>query len=169
MSVISGVPTAEGFVIGSDGRNSRLNPPEILDDDAQKIFAIERPGMKLAYALFGTIRIGQSACDIIFDFEIEIVRAFNQVGRRTQWASYLKALTETLQASLKKAREASGKPFEAECDTIGTTISLGGFHERSQKLGHIRFEHGVHDTKVSTKPTRLVFVFLGAIRPYSIS
>jgi hypothetical protein len=148
-TVISSVPTAEGFVIGSDGRNSTSDPPTILSDDTQKIFSIDRSGMKLAYGLSGTIRIGETMDKVLFDFEPEIIRSVEKIGRRTKWLNYLMALTADLEQSLNGARKASGQTLATE---IGATnISIGGFFERSQKLGHIRFEHRIQRSEAEPK------------------
>lgn len=145
-TVISAVRTAEGFVIGSDGRKSTSDdPPKILSDDTQKIFPLVRSGLRLAYGLFGTIRMGESADDVTFDFEPAIVRAAENVGRRSTWPKYLAALAITLDKSLSAARSAKNLPF-AKPD--GTIIAIGGYFGTSQVCGHIRFEHEMNATKI---------------------
>jgi hypothetical protein len=149
MSVISSVPTAEGFVIGSDGRSSVSDPPRILSDDVQKIFSVDRRGVKLAYGLFGTIRIGDAMDNFIFDFETEIVKAVEAIGRRTIWANYLAALGAHIEKSLNDARRRSNNTYQND-DSL-TAISLGGYFERSQKCGHLRFHHAIDTTTCEAK------------------
>src|SRR5580700_3187858 len=68
-TVITWFRTVEGFVVGSDGRNSDAETRQIVSDDTQKIFPIEQPpGLRLAYALAGTISMGQGPGRIMFDF-----------------------------------------------------------------------------------------------------
>ena len=51
-TVISSVPTDEGFVIGSDGRACGPDG-QVQSDDVRKIFAVDFPGVRLAYGIFG--------------------------------------------------------------------------------------------------------------------
>lgn len=143
-TVISSVPTAEGFVIGSDGRNSDAESQTILDDDARKIFAIRRRGVNLAYGLSGTPLIGESKDSILFDFKTQIISAIDQIGSRSRWDNYLSALAGEIESRFNAALRDSGKRLNTEYET---KISIGGFFGVSQKLGHISFEHGVHGTK----------------------
>ncbi len=143
-TVISAVSTAEGFVIGSDGRNSNSDPPEILSDDAQKIFPIARKGIKLAYGLSGSVKIGNASDGVLFDFESQIVRTIEKIGRRINWVNYLTALKVSLEQSLNKFRKDSRQTFAGE---FVTTISIGGFFGKSQKLGDIQFKHGIQHTE----------------------
>jgi hypothetical protein len=166
-TVVSSVPTAEGFVIGSDGRNSRSDPREVISDDAQKIFSIDRRGMKLAYGLSGTIRIGDHASNVTVNLEAEILRAIEKIGRRTNWPSYLNALATALEQSINKARLASKQTLAAP---LSTTISIGGFFEKSQELGHIRFEHGIQHTEADPQsyPPGFCFPGVGSLKVFEL-
>lgn len=146
-TVISSVPTAEGFVIGSDGRKTGPNPQEKLSDDTQKIFSLDRRGMKLAYGLFGTITLGESRDNILWNIESEFVRAVEQIGSRSRWSNYLEALTTALYNSLNAARTATKLTLPNE---TGTTICIGGYFGKSQQHGHIRFEHGIHQSQAES-------------------
>jgi hypothetical protein len=62
MTAIATAYTAEGFVIGSDGRKSVAGTPIVGQpllhptDDAQKIFAIASPRLNLSYGISGFVR-----------------------------------------------------------------------------------------------------------------
>src|ERR1035438_2638703 len=58
-TVISAVPTLEGFVIGSDGRSCGPDG-EIKSDDVQKVFPVDSLGGRLVYALVGVTTFGYS-------------------------------------------------------------------------------------------------------------
>jgi len=145
-TVISLLPTAEGVVIGSDGRESGPNLGEIITDDAQKIFAIDKPGIRLAYALFGSIKIGLANDNVLFDFEQEIAPAVERIGVKKNWWEYLATLVATLSKDLNEARETSKTTMDSASTERGTYISIGGYYGKFQKLGHIEFRHGIHDT-----------------------
>lgn len=110
----------------------------------------------MAYGLAGDVKIGESEDKVLFDFESEIVHSIDRIGRKTVWSNYLSALASTLERDINDLRARSGQTLANE---MSTTISLGGFFERSQKLGHIRFEHGIHSTvaKVETYPDGFSF------------
>ena len=48
-TVITWFRTVEGFVIGSDGRNTDAETRRIISDEVQKIFPVEQPRVRLAY------------------------------------------------------------------------------------------------------------------------
>jgi hypothetical protein len=134
-TVISSAPTAEGFVIGSDGRACGLDN-EIVRDEVRKIFAVEKPGIRLAYGLFGTAKIGNEIDGILFDFEGQVSRAIGQIGSPRNWWEFLSALAKELTDALKKVRVGLRNELDPESMTV---ITMGGFYGRFLKLGDIRF------------------------------
>jgi hypothetical protein len=140
-TVITWFRTVEGFVIGSDGRNSDAETHQVITDDAQKIFPVERPHVRLAYALAHTIRLGRAADQVMFDFPTEVPRAFEVLSarRRTDWQLYLRALAKTLSERLNASRNSSGLTLDKPTETY---IFLGGYFEKRVKVGHIHFRHG---------------------------
>lgn len=141
-TVISSVPTAEGFVIGSDGRACGLDN-EIVSDEVQKIFAVEKPGVRLAYGLFGTAKIGNEIDGILFDFESQVPRAIEQIGNPRNWWEFLSALAKELTNALRKVRVGLRNELDPESMTV---ITMGGFYGRFLKLGDIQFCYRDADT-----------------------
>jgi|ERR1017187_150748 hypothetical protein len=142
-TVISSVPTAEGFVIGSDGR-SRGPDSEVISDEVQKIFPINKPGIRLAYGIFGTAKFGTETNNILFDFETEIPLAIERMGKLRNWWEFLSSLAKSLTESLDTQRAEYGNELDPE---RGTTITMGGFYGRFQKLGHITFNYKEQHTE----------------------
>src|SRR5580658_5858004 len=107
-TVITWFRTVEGFVIGSDGRNSD-ETGQITTDEAQKIFPVEQRHVRLAYAVAATARIGPGRAQVDFDFTTETALAFERLGVRRwkDWYRYAGALTDSLLQALNKARNAS--------------------------------------------------------------
>jgi hypothetical protein len=141
-TVITWSKTAEGFVIGSDGRNTDAETGRIISDDAQKIFSVEQSSVRLAYALAATARIGQGPGLVIFDFGIETALAFQRLAVRkwSDWPQYARALMNSIHHALDKARTASGLSLAT---TTETYVFIGGLHRGRQVAGHIHFFHGI--------------------------
>jgi hypothetical protein len=164
-TIISSVPTAEGFVIGSDGR-CRGSDGEILREDAQKVYPLERPGISLAYGIFGTVRIGTDATNVLFDFEREIPNAVQRIGVPKNWWDFLSLLTKELTESLNRARAGHASELDPE---RGTTITLGGYYGRFQKLGDIRFSNGEEHSKGEPRTYQPGFSFpWGSIKLFDL-
>jgi hypothetical protein len=124
-------------VIGSDGR-SRGPDNEVISDNVQKIFAINKPDIRLAYGIFGTAKIGPETGNTLFDFEAQIPLAIDRIGPAKNWWEFMTSLTSNLADALDQVRAR----FDNELDPErGTTITMGGFYGHFQKLGHIQFRY----------------------------
>jgi hypothetical protein len=139
-SVISSVPTNEGFVIGSDGRSCGPED-QVISDTVQKIFPFQKSGIRLAYGMFGTARIGLDANNILFDFHVEIPLAMERASSARNWWEFLSLLTKHLTESLDRTR--AQFPSDLDPDSL-TTVTMGGFYGKFLKLGHIQFNHKEH-------------------------
>jgi hypothetical protein len=143
-TVISSLPTAEGFVIGSDGRSCGPDG-QIITEEAQKIFSLDRPAMRLAYGIFGTAKIGSDDDGVLFDFETQIPLMVERMGRSRNWWEFLASISAQLRESLDGIR--SGRPDAIDHER-GTFISMGGFFENHQKLGHLEVNYKAGSTEV---------------------
>lgn len=143
MSVVSSIRTNEGLVIGSDGRVSDYSG-KVLTDEEQKVHAISREDISLAYGLFGTARIGDSDNDTtMFDFRTEVNPVVTECPADNWWR-FMTSVGETLTTSLNEARKAFGKPMD-NAEKL-TWIVLGGFFGKHLKLGHIAITHGLTES-----------------------
>jgi hypothetical protein len=146
-TVITWLPTPEGFVIASDGRRSSSENDEILSDDVQKLFPVEQSNVRLAYGLAGTIQMGPTADNVLFDFAIETARAVERLATsKRNWWQYITALMSELARTLnllRTSRDTLAKP-------TNTWIFIGGFCGRHLKSGYISFEHGASVTEGKT-------------------
>lgn len=144
-TVISWLATAEGFVIASDGRDTG-SEGETLADNAQKIFFVDKPGVRLAYGLADTVRIGQSPDRVLFDFHQETARAAEEIAETPPkyWWAYLTALMTELTETLNRKRWAANDTLAEETQTY---ISIGGFYGKHLKSGHLYFRHGIATTE----------------------
>src|ERR1039457_7383111 len=52
-TAIARIWTSDGFVVAADGRQTNSLTREVMTDSAQKIFPVEHPHRKLAYAIAG--------------------------------------------------------------------------------------------------------------------
>jgi hypothetical protein len=145
-TAISAVPTLEGLVIGSDGRCCGLDN-EIKSDEVQKIFPIDQPGAKLAYALIGEVKFGQSDVGTLFDFGIEIVCSLQHIGLPEGPRQYMGRLAVDLR---KKFNVARGILKLEPPEGSQTTVVVGGFYGETQRLGYIALTHGPCRTEEET-------------------
>lgn len=140
-TVIVHFHTPEGFVIASDGRNTS---PEgrVLSDEAQKIFPVNGPTVCLAFGLAGTIRIGTSSDQVIFDFEKEALAISGRLAQNAPktWWDFVSALARQLNDALNAARRLSGNTLSTPTDT---TIFIGGVYGKHLKSAHAVFRHQI--------------------------
>jgi hypothetical protein len=141
--------TAEGFVIASDGRNSNPETGEIHSDEAQKIFPIERLNAHLALALAGTIRLGENAGNVVFDFESAAKSTARELAdiRLKDWWSYVSEFAAEIDGPLSAARTRCNAALNKSTDT---RIFIGGFWGDKIKSADIHFAHGI--TITETEP-----------------
>ena len=140
-TVVSWLMTPEGFVIGSDGRKTD-SEGQSASDNSQKIFPIEGKGLCLAYGLAATIRIGQAAENVLFDFKKETARTVERLALHPpkNWWEFLSAVMVELREALNRARSASNDTLAREA---GTYIFMGGIYGKHFKSGHLYFRHGI--------------------------
>jgi hypothetical protein len=141
-TAISAVPTLEGLVIGSDSRSCGLED-EIKSDRVRKIFPIDQPGAKLAYALMGEVTFRQSDVGTLFDFGIELPYSVQhlaaKLGPPEGPHEYMTHLAASLRKKFNMAREALKlEPTQGS----QTTVVIGGFYGKIQRLGYIALTHG---------------------------
>ena len=127
-------------MIGSDGRVMN-DKQEIISDEKCKIFQVNNPAVKLAYGLFGTATIADQMDNVLFDFDVESARAFEEADHTLNWWQYLTAFCAAIEQSLNDARRRCGLPVDTHMLTHGTYVVIGGFYGRFQKLGHIEVKH----------------------------
>jgi hypothetical protein len=126
--------TPEGFVIAADGRNYDLETKRKVSDSVQKIFPIEQPGRRLAYAISGTAELTpQGSTEIVFDVLAAIhasVETLAEETPRSLW-HYAQALSERLVELPEHAqRVLSGN----EAPTI---IFFDGYYDGRPKRAHV--------------------------------
>lgn len=144
-TIITWFNTPEGFVIASDGRSRDSESGKILTEDAQKIFPVEKQTTaRLAYALAGTIRIGEAADQVIFDFDIEATRTFRDTEASGNWFDYVSAITTVLNGALNLARQNSGSTLTLPTETW---LFILGFYGRHRKGAHVVFRHKARATE----------------------
>ena len=143
--------TSEGFVIASDGRKSGPEDGHILSDVAQKIFPLKDRGIHLAYALAGTLHLGevlagQAGDRVIFDFSVETATATNVLAssKPSSWWNFVSDLTKSISRSLDRARSGSTYSLDKESETI---VFVGGFYGKHLKSAHIKFRHGLRTSE----------------------
>lgn len=153
------VYTRDGFVIGADGRQRKgeIESAEIVADNAQKIFPIENRGRSLAYALVGTVGLGNPAKsdEVVMDLTWEIRDAANLLANKqfVEPAFYMKSLCRPAHDNLVKAKE-SGKitypnnPEEGGFNEPGMAIArvfVLGYHNHIPSFYSVRFFHRNQD------------------------
>lgn len=134
-TVISPVPTAEGFVIGSDGRSCSREGSRI-SDDTQKIFAVDQAEARLAFGIYGKADFGLAADRVLFSFKDEVPRAIQRITGT--WWEFISALTREVVGSLNGIRSQFANELSPKCETC---VVIGGFYQGHQKLAHIGFKH----------------------------
>jgi hypothetical protein len=138
--------TAEGLAIASDGR-CRDHNGYIKSDNVQKIFPIQQVNGQLAYALAGTMQIGESVDQVAFDFDHAIREVLAQMSHSTtNWFTYLERVRLGLERPLAQARSCT--PLD-KTDAV-TYIFIGGMFGKHAKGAHIRFEHGATQSTSET-------------------
>jgi hypothetical protein len=141
-TILLAIRTPEGIVLASDGRKCGTDG-EILSEDVQKIFPIERSKRAcLAYGLAGTTKLG-SGSELVFDFvaETALETARLSADGQTQWWQYLSVLTDRLCRSLNAKRK---RPLNQKEETYLLVAGLYGKHVKS---AHIVFRHDIDSTE----------------------
>lgn len=148
MSTISIFNTAEGFALASDGRSSDTES-KTLTENAQKIFPIGSLGTHMAYALAGTIRIGDVADRVLFDFDIATANVSRNRKPSGNWFDYLNAMAASLTNQLNDVRSASACSLN---EPLETWLFVCGFYGKNRKSAHVIFRHGTNSTEANPYP-----------------
>jgi hypothetical protein len=151
------VYTKDGFVIAADGRRRKgeLESAELLNDDELKIFKVENPGRSLAYALVGTIGLGNANDPndptpmVYLSSEIESTAKALANKRFVEPSFYVRNLCRPAHDKLLKAKEGGliKYPVNSPEDGFnepGTTIArlfIVGYYEGTPVCFVVRFFH----------------------------
>jgi hypothetical protein len=146
-TAIARIYTPEGFVVAADGRTTRSDTLAVVCDSTQKVFRIEQPGRRLAYALAGAIQLTHVDGEtILFDFLSVVPMALDQLATeryKSLW-HYADSLGERISDSLEHAKEISDG-LHPSTEGSETHIFLDGYYEGRGKRLTLTFMHHIHE------------------------
>jgi hypothetical protein len=159
-TAIARIYTPEGFVIASDGRKSRSDTNAVLSDSEQKIFGIEQPNRRLAYALSGAIQLTHKDTDeILFDYLVEAEAAFQKLALERPKSLY--HYTYRAAEEIAEAAERSVAPVRDELDASiegsEAYIFIDGYYDTRPKRTTITFKNHVHGPLETTVITNELY------------
>jgi hypothetical protein len=147
-TAIARIYTPEGFVIAADGRKTRSGDPSgIIRDSQQKIFSIEQPGRRLAYAFAGAVELTHRDSDkVLFDFVAETDRAVINLSAkapRSLW-HYAEMLIDALTESINDVRRGPDA-LDPSIENSRTHLFISGFYGKHPKSVCIDFINHVQE------------------------
>jgi len=133
----------DGFVIAADGRSTKEDTGEITGDSVQKIFKIDGPTRKLAYAMTGALKLESPSGEVSVNLAEETTKAINSFSEidapsllefaRTIFGKVYQVVKDAHAAGRIAQLPAMSQPEEPGDvgETILKTIICGYFHGRA--------------------------------------